>query len=102
MYFFFSGRRRHTRCLSDWSSDVCSSDLAPSGRGDDWTSACQGSSGVSCSSKSSPRVELRDAFAEIGRASCRERVDIWVVGVSQKKKTEASDTAESDDNKAVL
>src|SRR5205814_6243810 len=21
------GRRRHTRCLSDWSSDVCSSDL---------------------------------------------------------------------------
>src|SRR5205814_5385577 len=25
--FFFSRRRRHTRCLSDWSSDVCSSDL---------------------------------------------------------------------------
>src|ERR1039458_2094566 len=24
---FFSSRRRHTRCLSDWSSDVCSSDL---------------------------------------------------------------------------
>src|SRR5262245_63538128 len=27
--FFFSSRRRHTRCLSDWSSDVCSSDLQP-------------------------------------------------------------------------
>src|SRR5262245_64340309 len=27
-FFFFSSRRRHTRCLSDWSSDVCSSDLA--------------------------------------------------------------------------
>src|SRR5262245_64191067 len=27
--FFFSSRRRHTRCLSDWSSDVCSSDLGP-------------------------------------------------------------------------
>src|ERR1035441_10738673 len=26
---FFSSRRRHTRCLSDWSSDVCSSDLIP-------------------------------------------------------------------------
>src|SRR5690554_993575 len=26
-YFFFSGRRRHTRCGRDWSSDVCSSDL---------------------------------------------------------------------------
>src|SRR5471030_2883603 len=27
--FFFSSRRRHTICLSDWSSDVCSSDLVP-------------------------------------------------------------------------
>src|SRR5262245_65153684 len=26
--FFFSSRRRHTICLSDWSSDVCSYDLA--------------------------------------------------------------------------
>src|SRR5690554_672829 len=26
--FFFSSRRRHTRCGRDWSSDVCSSDLA--------------------------------------------------------------------------
>src|SRR5438128_4494426 len=25
--FFFSSRRRHTRCYRDWSSDVCSSDL---------------------------------------------------------------------------
>src|SRR5947199_7788768 len=25
--FFFSSSRRHTRCLSDWSSDVCSCDL---------------------------------------------------------------------------
>src|SRR5256885_7419464 len=27
--FFFSSRRRHTRLQGDWSSDVCSSDLAP-------------------------------------------------------------------------
>src|SRR3989338_4413392 len=27
-YFFFSSRRRHTRWNCDWSSDVCSSDLA--------------------------------------------------------------------------
>src|SRR2546422_9414782 len=27
-FFFFSSRRRHTRCSRDWSSDVCSSDLA--------------------------------------------------------------------------
>src|SRR5437764_3178983 len=38
--FFFSSRRRHTRYIGDWSSDVCSSDLgrnerpswAPDGR----------------------------------------------------------------------
>src|SRR5699024_12056801 len=31
VFFFFSSRRRHTRSKRDWSSDVCSSDLA---RGD--------------------------------------------------------------------
>src|SRR5256884_8557584 len=29
-FFFFSSRRRHTRCSRDWSSDVCSSDLGSS------------------------------------------------------------------------
>src|SRR5437763_15426871 len=28
-FFFFSSRRRHTRYIGDWSSDVCSSDLRP-------------------------------------------------------------------------
>src|SRR6266511_6241887 len=28
IFFFFSSRRRHTRFSRDWSSDVCSSDLA--------------------------------------------------------------------------
>src|SRR5207245_3594140 len=32
--FFFSSRRRHTRCYRDWSSDVCSSDLS-------WTALIQ-------------------------------------------------------------
>src|SRR6266403_5971088 len=42
-FFFFSSRRRHTRSLRDWSSDVCSSDLHPkirelSGKGgNEWT-----------------------------------------------------------------
>src|SRR2546422_6405759 len=31
MSFFFSSRRRHTRCSRDWSSDVCSSDLLVDG-----------------------------------------------------------------------
>src|SRR3712207_7797500 len=36
-FFFFSSRRRHTRYWRDWSSDVCSSDLAtltPEARGE--------------------------------------------------------------------
>src|SRR2546429_1016761 len=35
--FFFSSRRRHTRCSRDWSSDVCSSDLT--GWSGDWPPA---------------------------------------------------------------
>src|SRR5690606_40798349 len=35
LFFFFSSRRRHTRFSRDWSSDVCSSDLADAdGAGD--------------------------------------------------------------------
>src|SRR5262249_59342796 len=34
VFFFFSSRRRHTRLVSDWSSDVCSSDLAPASSSD--------------------------------------------------------------------
>src|SRR5687768_1878814 len=33
VFFFFSSRRRHTRCSRDWSSDVCSSDLHPDFQG---------------------------------------------------------------------
>src|SRR5262249_36911006 len=37
MSFFFSSRRRHTRLVSDWSSDVCSSDvMAVSGGHTPW------------------------------------------------------------------
>src|SRR5690349_23732574 len=35
-FFFFSSRRRHTRSLRDWSSDVCSSDLSASHSWTDW------------------------------------------------------------------
>src|SRR5437762_10934994 len=32
VFFFFSSRRRHTRYIGDWSSDVCSSDLPRPGQ----------------------------------------------------------------------
>src|SRR4051794_41452442 len=43
-FFFFSSRRRHTRWTGDWSSDVCSSDLAEShlGRHDHVTGPWRG------------------------------------------------------------
>src|SRR5207253_7420794 len=40
--FFFSSRRRHTRWPRDWSSDVCSSDLADSALAHPWV----GESGI--------------------------------------------------------
>src|SRR5258705_8264949 len=90
LFFFFSSRRRHTRCLSDWSSDVCSSDLA------DVVYALrmqlerlvhalvlhpQGVDDVGRSQVVQPLAHLaaqgldvaRDE-RQIGRASCRERV----------------------------
>src|SRR5690554_7011580 len=40
LLFFFSSRRRHTRCGRDWSSDVCSSDLdVANGGGTDLTAS---------------------------------------------------------------
>src|SRR2546429_1173556 len=86
--FFFSSRRRHTRCSRDWSSDVCSSDLAILGAA---FNPCTeiGIKTVFVKTKTSPSpsanivdlitpiqltLEIGLAEAEIGRASCRERV----------------------------
>src|SRR5437899_10436349 len=80
--FFFSSRRRHTSCLSDWSSDVCSSDLVvtyarPS------SDECTGPAATSAV-RSMAYVTTRGCMrlsSKIGRASCRERVehlaDVW-------------------------
>src|SRR2546422_6203146 len=38
LFFFFSSRRRHTRCSRDWSSDVCSSDLRSESSRSNWAS----------------------------------------------------------------
>src|SRR5260221_4066471 len=51
--FFFSSRRRHTRSLCDWSSDVCSSD--PSRRRHT-RSLCDWSSDVCSSDRTSTRL----------------------------------------------
>src|SRR5436853_4199418 len=97
LIFFFSSRRRHMRCLSDWSSDVCSSDLPVPRRADPCRrpprsgSARRGTGPCRASRGRAPWLEreiqlVREALvrgtpymglclgAQIGRASCRERV----------------------------
>src|SRR5207237_6395150 len=62
-FFFFSSRRRHTRFKCDWSSDVCSSDLAgPVGSRWPITSA-----GTSASSASPPWRRNRSEERRVGK-----------------------------------
>src|SRR5207249_8337353 len=95
--FFFSSRRRHTRSKRDWSSDVCSSDLivespTPSTtrrRMAFATAVFEGEAELE--GVRAERVDSLEALKalllwgkvvpvfEIGRASCRERVWMWVV-----------------------
>src|SRR5438132_10958839 len=90
-FFFFSSRRRHTISLCDWSSDVCSSDLGKLRAIVDLSRA-PGPHAVR-SEGAKVIIDLGDtslaaAAPEIGRASCRERVKIWVgaVPIKEKKK----------------
>src|SRR5438034_3315891 len=80
--FFFSSRRRHTRSLCDWSSDVCSSDLFGDRLGG-W--GRRHFSGSLCDSFLADNrgeqllglfngLSKRSGRIEIGRASCRESV----------------------------
>src|SRR5438046_5376804 len=86
MCFFFSSRRRHTRLVSDWSSDVCSSDLNACLRNVVLISASlqKGikSYRVECfiSRKATMILSFLSLVIQIGGASCRERVWRWVGG----------------------
>src|SRR5438874_5313218 len=108
-FFFFSSRRRHTRSLRDWSSDVCSSDLVSPGNripgiprhhlnaaaNYDLTEKITVGAGAVAVSRQFVRGNDNNRHQpdavnflgpgeiggyEIGRASCRERVEI--VGVA--------------------
>src|SRR3546814_17562904 len=106
-FFFFKQKTAYEMRISDWSSDVCSSDLATAGR----TAAGRQAPPYPLGRAAAPRAaarRLRETGAsyrpaavdivdlagrigrQIGRASCRERgcqyVEISVVDVSFKKK----------------
>src|SRR5207249_7184152 len=80
-FFFFSSRRRHTRSKRDWSSDVCSSDLMLVVIAMLIAMAIALPLGMLIVE----RPALR-ALSKIGRASCRERVWIWVGAGAVKEK----------------
>src|SRR2546422_5160039 len=65
--FFFSSRRRHTRCSRDWSSDVCSSDLNSA-------AGCPSPRSTRDSKASFPRpaAEFRSEERRVGK-ECRSR-----------------------------
>src|SRR5207245_8117851 len=88
--FFFSSRRRHTRCYRDWSSDVCSSDLLDQAKPVVWKIRRQfdgafkmlpglGSTADASKRRRIPVKHSQSAIraCEIGRASCRERGWMW-------------------------
>src|SRR5204863_3121787 len=102
-FFFFSSRRRHTRSLRDWSSDVYSSDLSATCPAleielsrfsagqvaeESWLSldrpedrTAEGRPGPRES-----RLASLEHIDEIGRASCRERVESWEVAGAVKER----------------
>src|SRR5215472_18961089 len=74
--FFFSSRRPHTRCLSDWSSDVCSSDLPT-----------KAMAFRLFPNRNAMAFGSRRLTTEIGRASCRGKsVDLGGRRIIKKKK----------------
>src|SRR3712207_8956138 len=103
-FIFFSSRSRHTRYWRDWSSGVCSSDLtlsdfniedealdtetAQSGPKNRHTDPCNRieSPEPNSNTHGQPICAQGAKRRQIGRASCRERVQISVVAVSLKKK----------------
>src|ERR1035438_2405954 len=72
--FFFSSRRRHTRCLSDWSSDVCSSDLHTTGDSQTYTrgSSTTTGSGSSESLHRRPLIQPDEGGRFFGRVDEKE------------------------------
>src|SRR5437763_16664244 len=85
--FFFSSRRRHTRYIGDWSSDVCSSDLTQGGGvlvSPDGGSHSSYTIGVS-EGANVGAYQAQQIRTEIGRASCRERVQKWEVAGAVKE-----------------
>src|SRR3546814_9012131 len=92
-FFFFKQKTAYEMRISDWSSDVCSSDLSEimyatvrpgsdCSTARDWVAtACTVTTGSEGAAERPSDLQAASAIAnvlEIGRASCRERVCQYV------------------------
>src|SRR5437763_16912808 len=82
----FPGKRRHTRYIGDWGSDVCSSDLRGylSG-GATFTFGAAGKV-ATAPERSDQEEERAQHRQQIGRASCRERGQISEVAGALRRR----------------
>src|SRR3546814_9664134 len=90
IFFFFKQKTAYEMRISDWSSDVCSSDLAQSierlGDFSDWSAFKYEENGALVCFMASEPAKAEGTYTargkihamEIGRASCRERVCQYV------------------------
>src|SRR3546814_4590356 len=88
-FFFFKQKTAYEMRISDWSSDVCSSDLATQDAyesveglsGSRFNDVLSGSN-VTAAERApfdpDPAIGGSEGYREIGRASCRERVCQYV------------------------
>src|SRR5437762_5481163 len=90
IFFFFSSRRRHTRYIGDWSSEVCSSDLIAfianfsRSRGENLKHFLRNQESARLLRTAyflEGQRREREQLSEIGRASCREGANVSGVGV---------------------
>src|SRR3546814_5903358 len=80
-FFFFKQKTAYELRISDWSSDVCSSDLCRLSGDKDVDHHCHGAPQVQLGDPADAAVDTRCGGRdgqEIGRASCRERVCQYV------------------------
>src|SRR5438132_6304494 len=91
LWFLFLSRRRHTRSLCDWSSDVCSSDLLIiSKKTGEWGVPYPGAemdalrADMNASSTSSPVENLTIAFDK-GEKDCTLRIE-WENSRSEERR----------------
>src|SRR3546814_7139518 len=78
VFLFFKQKTAYEMRISDWSSDVCSSDLIPASMIERLEErAAQATAGVT-SNLEKHLARLGGRTEQIGRASCRERVCQYV------------------------